>query len=109
MDIEAELAAVSASGYRAIQITAPYKSAGFYPWWGLRPYDYFGVNEVLDGTMEDFKRLVDKCHEYGLRVLLFLNLGYADVTSPLWKKACQDKRAGIFSGERELFLWSDSK
>lgn len=107
-DIAAELDAVVECGYQAIHITAPYASAGFWPWWGLRPKDYFSPNETLCDTMEEFRELVRLCHARGLKVIVFLNIGYADVTSDLWKKACFDKRAGIDSPECRFFLWSDS-
>lgn len=104
--IIAELDAVADCGYQAIQVTAPYASAGFYPWWGLRPADYFQINRVLGGSMEDFCLLVRECHRRGLKILAFLNLGYADVTAALWKKACYDVRNGIDSPERQYFRWS---
>ncbi len=107
-DIERELPNLYEDGYRAIQITAPYRSAGFHPWWGLRPLDYFSLNDALGGTMEDFRHLVDSCHAAKIRVMIFINLGYADITSDLWKKACRDKKSGISSPESRYFLWSDS-
>ena len=60
-DIAAELDAVVECGYQAIHITAPYASAGFWPWWGLRPKDYFSPNEMLCDTMEEFCELVHLC------------------------------------------------
>lgn len=105
-DIAAELPDIVEQGYQAIQITAPYASAGFRPWWGLRPYDYFALNDELRGNMEDFRSLLRQCHRLGLRVILFLNLGYADITSPLWKIACRNRKNGIHGMEDALFLWS---
>ncbi len=107
-DIAAELPDIVFAGYQAIQITAPYASAGYYPWWGLRPYDYFALNRALDGTMDDFTDLVEKCHRFGLRVILFINLGYADTASPLWETACRNRRTGIHGTEDGLFLWSNT-
>ena len=107
-DITAELTDIRASGYQAIQITAPYASSGFYPWWGLRPYDYFSLNSALGGSISDFAALVEQCHRHDLRVILFLNLGYADVFSPLWQKACQNRCSEIRGTEDGLFLWSNT-
>lgn len=105
--IAAELETVAAQGYGAIQITAPYASAGFWPWWGLRPRDHFGVNAILDGDMAGFRNLVQQCHVWGLKVMVFLNLGYADTQSPLWQKACADKRSCTDSPESRYFLWRE--
>lgn len=103
-----ELDDVAACGYQAVQITAPYKSAGFYPWWGLRPLDYFAVNQYLGDSVEDFRRLVVQCHQRDLYVMVFLNLGYADIDSELWKKACRDRRSQKDSPESRYFLWSET-
>ena len=100
--IVSELDCLVDCGYRAIQITAPYESAGFFPWWGLRPSDYFKINACLGTSMDDFYLLSEQCHQRGLKLIAFLNLGYTDVTSKLWKKACKDSN----SWERQCFLWS---
>lgn len=107
-DIIRALPAVSGAGFQAIHITAPYASAGFHPWWGLRPADLTQPNQDLQGTMDDFCRLVHTAHRHGLKVLVFLNLGYTDINSPLWHEACQDVRQGIDSPAAGMFLWSDS-
>ena len=64
-EIAAELPGIAAAGYQVVQITAPYSSAGLWPWWGLRPRDYFTVNEALCGDMADFAALVAECHRLG--------------------------------------------
>ena len=104
-DIIRQLDDVKASGYQAIQITAPYHSAGYYPWWGLRPADYFTINRTLGSRMAEFERLVEACHQKELRILIFLNPGYADVESPLWQEACRQKRLGLAGEEQSYFLW----
>ena len=107
-ELRSQLADLAAAGYGAIEITAPYASSGFYPWWGLRPYDYFQINPYLMGSLQELDELIEDCHQHGLRVLFFINLGYSDVQSPLWKKACQDKRQGMDTPESRYFLWKDS-
>lgn len=101
--IRTELPGLKAQGFGAIQITAPYASAGFWPWWGLRPMDHFAVNSALGGGYDDFRTLVSDAHAAGLRVLIFLNLGYADTSSALWHAACTPG-----SRESTFFHWSDS-
>ena len=108
-DIIQDLPEIKKQGYRIIQITAPYKSAGFWPWWGLRPLDYFQINQYLGNSMDDFYRLVTACHKEEIKVFVFLNLGYADVSSDLWKTACRQQAYDTDSLERKYFLWSKTK
>ena len=106
--IMGELDALAELGYGAIHITAPYDSPGFYPWWGLRVRDPFRLNPVLGNSMEEFRELVRACHERGLRVMVFLNTGYADLTSELWENACRDRREGLDTPLVRFFQWSDT-
>lgn len=108
-DIIRELDDLKNVGYGAIQITAPYRSAGAYPWWGLRPLDYFRPNQTLGEDMDSFRTLVRECHRREIHVLIFLNLGYADIGSCLWETACADKKRGLPSPHSPagFFLWSD--
>lgn len=105
-DIVKELDTIIEDGYGAIHITAPYKSAGAYPWWGLRPLDYFQPNQMLGNDIAEFKVLVDTCHQKGLFVMIFLNLGYTDLLSPLWKEACMARKNGLKNSPADFFLWS---
>ena len=52
-DISQDLHWLSNAGFQAIQITAPYESAGFHPWWGLRVYDYFSINNEGESYYEE--------------------------------------------------------
>lgn len=103
-----ELDSLAERGYGAIQITAPYDSPGFHPWWGLRIRDPFRLSPVLGASMEDFCELVRQCHVRGLRVLVFLNLGYGDISSELWKIACRERRQGLDTPRVRFFRWSDT-
>lgn len=103
-----ELDDVVNCGYHAIQITAPYKSAGFEQWWGLRPLEYFELNQCLRSDMDGFRELVTACHQRGLHVIVFLNLGYADSYSEFWQRVCRDRRMQNDSLECRYFLWSDT-
>ncbi len=96
-DILSELEALVDAGYGGIQITAPYDSVDFFPWWGLRARDPMRLSPVLGASIEDFVRLTRRCHELGLGVLVFLNLGYADPVSEAWK--CH---------RFDYFRWSDT-
>ena len=93
--IISQLDALKAKGYNIIEITAPYKSAGFYPWWGLRPLDYFSVNQNLSTDIKGFKNLVREGHNRGMACIAFINLGYDDVASASWKQAQQDVKNGV--------------
>lgn len=104
-EIRAMLPQLAEAGYGAIQITAPYASAGFTPWWGLRPADCFAPNEHLKCEMQDFAELARDCHRHGLRLMYFINLGYADVHSELWRRACRERRAGTKGEASGLFCW----
>ncbi|MBE5955570.1 MAG: hypothetical protein E7253_03865 [Lachnospiraceae bacterium] len=102
-----ELPKLKQTGYHALQITAPYLSSGFYPWWGLRVKDYFKPNIFLADTMNKFTELVDEVHQQGLKVLVFMNFGYGELHSDTWKNACKDKRNGVNSKEKQYFCWKD--
>ena len=103
-----ELDSLAIRGYGAIHITAPYDSPGFYPWWGLRVRDPFRLNPVLGDSMAEFAGLVRQCHARGLRVMVFLNTGYGELTSELWQNACRDRREGLDTPRVRFFQWSDT-
>ena len=103
-----ELDSLVERGYGAIHITAPYDSPGFHPWWGLRVRNPFRLNPVLGDSMAEFAELVRQCHTRGLRVMVFLNTGYGELTSELWQNACRDRREGLDTPLVRFFQWSDT-
>jgi hypothetical protein len=102
----AQLDAVRAAGFRAIEIFAP--AHGGKSFGGLDTIDRYRIDPAL-GTMEDFRRLVRIAHEKGLAVVAFDNLGYCAFEATDFLKAQDDVRAGRDSRERRFFLWSDRK
>ena len=104
-DIIDALDRVQEWGFDAIEVFAPYHGGKEYA--GLDVKDYYRVDPAI-GTMDDFLELVDRCHERGLAIIAFLNLGYGAMDFPVFLRACDDVRAGIRSPETHWFLWSDT-
>jgi hypothetical protein len=92
-------------GFDAIEVFAPYHGGTEYA--GLDVKDYYQIDPAI-GTMDDFLELVGRCHERGLAIIAFLNLGYGAMDFPVFLKACDDVRAGADSPETRWFLWSDT-
>lgn len=62
--------------------------------------DYYDVNPEY-GTLEDFKQLVDKAHQRGIRITIDLVLNHTSSTHP-WFQQAQDTT----SPYRQWYLWS---
>ena len=92
-------------GIDAVELFAPYH--GGIEYGGLDVIDYYSVDPSI-GTMEDFYALVKECHQRGLAIIIFVNLGYCAMEFPAFLKACNDVKAGIDSPESHWFLWSDT-
>jgi len=92
-------------GLDAIELFAPYYGGDQYN--GLDVRDYYRVDPAI-GTMEDLIALRDTCHERGMPLILFVNMGYGAMDFPVFLQACDDVRAGIDSAAVHWFLWSDT-
>ncbi len=113
-EIEKQIPELYAKGYRIISLYGFYESdPGDYSmspnntYSGLAPIDYYAP-ESSAGTMEEFESMVAKAHEYGMKVMAWINLGYSYEKHDYWIKAQEDKRDGIDSPEARSFFWSDT-
>jgi len=64
--------------------------------------DYKGVRREL-GTLEDFKKLTERAHAMGIKIIVDLVLNHASTKHPLFIEA--SKKEG---SARNMFLWSKS-
>jgi len=92
-------------GIDAIEIFAPAEGGNSYG--GLDAIDRYRPDPGV-GTMDDFRWLVGRAHELGVRVTAFDNLGYSSIYATQFLKACEDVRAGRTSQEVKMFIWSTS-
>lgn len=102
--IEEMLPKIYGAGFGVLEIFAPY--FGGVEYHGLDGIDFFSVDPAI-GTMEDFLRLVDACHRCGLKITVFLNLGYTSMNHPAFLQAQRDVRAGRRAEQVDWFLWTD--
>ena len=65
--------------------------------------DYYDVNPDY-GTMEDFERLLDECHQRGIRVIMDLVLNHTSSEHPWFQEA----RTGPDAERRDWYIWSDT-
>jgi maltose alpha-D-glucosyltransferase/alpha-amylase len=64
--------------------------------------DYYNVDQRL-GTLGDFARFMDKCKEYGIRVIIDLVINHTSIEHPWFRMAREDKN----SPYRDFYVWSD--
>ena len=62
--------------------------------------DYKGVRPEL-GTLEDFKKLTERAHAMGIKIIVDLVLNHASITHPLFLEASNKENSA-----RNMFLWS---
>ena len=101
----AALSDYQAQGIGAIEIFAPYH--GGLEYGALDPYNFYVVDPEI-GTMHDFIALVDACHDRGMAVVIFINVGYAAMEDGAFLKAQDDVRRGIDSREARMFIWDET-
>jgi len=92
-------------GIDALEIFAPAEGGNSYG--GLDAIDRYRLDPGI-GTMDDFRWVVRRAHELGVRVIAFDNLGYSSIYGTQFLKACADIRAGRESRETKMFFWSTS-
>lgn len=100
-EIADELPSLRARGIGVVELMAPYAGPPDV-WAGLGATDNYSIDPSI-GTMEHFESLIARCHENGIRLLMFGNVGYARDTAPFFIKAQDDYRNGVESRERDWF------
>ena len=103
--LETQLDEIQKAGFSAIEVFAPALGGGSFS--GLDTIDRYQVDPSL-GTIDGFKRLVERAHARGMAVISFDNLGYSSVEAVDFLKATDDVKAGRPSRERSFYLWSDT-
>lgn len=63
--------------------------------------DFYGVNPEY-GSMEEFKELLDECHQRGIKVIIDLPLNHTSSQHP-WFLQSQDPQSPL----RDWYIWSD--
>ncbi len=66
--------------------------------------DYHAVDERY-GTLEDFRRFVERAHELGLKVVTELVINHTSIDHPWFQRA---RRAPAGTIERDFYVWSDT-
>ncbi|PWC36533.1 maltose alpha-D-glucosyltransferase [Azospirillum sp. TSO35-2] len=66
--------------------------------------DYTSVNPTY-GDLEDFRRLLEECHNRGLRVITELVINHTSDQHPWFQRA---REAPPGSNHRDYYVWSDS-
>lgn len=64
--------------------------------------DYYAVHPDY-GSMEDFKNLLDECHQRGIRVIIDMVFNHTSVEHPWFQEA----RDNPESDRREWYVWAD--
>jgi len=88
------LPAIAASGYNTLQLMA-IQEHPFYGSFGYHVANFFAVSSRF-GTPDDLKELIDKAHEYGIRVIMDL------VHSHSVKNV--NEGLGLFDGTPDLYF-----
>ncbi len=93
-------------GMKVIEIHQPYEGLGDI-WSGLGATNNYHADPV-NGTLDDWARLLEEAHERDMYVFMFGNVGYARSSAEFFQKACKDYANGVASPERDWFLFSDT-
>ncbi len=68
------------------------------------PIDYMNVDPTY-GTLDDFKELIKKCHENGIRVIIDFVLNHTSDKHPFFIDAMKNKN----SKYRNWYIWSETE
>ncbi len=82
-DVIDKLDYLSELGINAVELMPTQEFPGDNSW-GYNPRHYFAV-ESSYGSSEDLKRLIDECHNRGMRVLMDCIFNHSDTEAPLTK------------------------
>ena len=64
--------------------------------------DYYNVDSSF-GTIDDFDRLVEECHNRGINIILDLVLNHISYKNPLFLNACEEVQRGKLDGDAQYF------
>ncbi len=70
---------------------------------GYHTTDYFTIDEKY-GDIEDFKKLINACHNFGIKIMLDYVFNHSSADHPLFRISYKNKNS-IF---RQWFKWSDA-
>lgn len=65
--------------------------------------DYYAVHSDY-GTIDDFKKLLDECHQRGIRVIVDMVFNHTSVMHPWFQEARDDPA----SDRRDWYVWADA-
>jgi len=94
------------NGFQVLEIHQPYEGYGDI-WSGLGATNNY-QGDPVNGSLDDWNRLLEEAHARNIYVFMFGNVGYARCSAEFFKKACQDYANGIKSAEAGWFLFSSS-
>ena len=84
-------------------IYGPYASTE--KWRGLPPTGDFMDFDPRNGSLADWREMAAAASERGITLTVYLALLYLDTSSPLFRKAQEDRAAGVESWQSRLLLW----
>lgn len=99
--IEEKLSYVKELGFNAIWLNPFYKSP--FKDGGYDVSDYFQVDEKF-GTMDDYKSLLKRAHELGIKIIIDLVPGHTSEEHELFQKS----GAGTKNEYYDMFIWNSS-
>lgn len=77
-------------------------------------YHKYNVNDYYEidpdfGTLADFDKLIEECHNRGVRVIIDLILNHSGADHELFRKACEELREGKEDGYARYYNFSKTK
>lgn len=93
-------------GITALEVFAPAYGGNSYD--GLDAKDYFRLDPGL-GPVSNFTRVVKLAHSLGMKVVVFLNLGYSALGSRQFQNAEDEVQKSEQTDLTRMFLWSKSQ
>lgn len=64
--------------------------------------DYFSIDEQF-GTLADFKKLIDECHQRGIKVIIDMVLNHCSKFMPMFENACEQALEGNLQEDAKYF------
>lgn len=99
--IASKLEYIQSMGFNAIWLNPFYRSP--FKDGGYDVEDFFDVDPCF-GTMNDFKKLADKAHKLGIKIIVDLVAGHAALSNPDFLESAKAER----NDKSDLFIWNDN-